>query len=77
MDGAFSYAPGKEHYSIDSCISLGSRKDPAGMSHKLFDCLRAFDDLGATDIFAEDIPVTDDTLALINRLYKAAGYTFI
>lgn len=27
MDGAFSYAPGKEHYSIDSCISLGSRKE--------------------------------------------------
>lgn len=66
-----------DRYHKGLILSLGSRKDPAGMSHKLFDCLRAFDDLGATDIFAEDIPVTDDTLALINRLYKAAGYTFI
>jgi L-threonylcarbamoyladenylate synthase len=66
-----------DRYHKGIILSLGSRKDPSEMSHKLFDCLRAFDDLGATDIFAEDIPVTNDTLALINRLYKAAGYTFI
>jgi L-threonylcarbamoyladenylate synthase len=28
-------------------------------------------------IYAEDIPMNNETLALINRLYKAAGYHFI
>lgn len=65
------------HYRRGMILSLGSQTDPAAMSHNLFDCLRAFDDLGATHIFAEDVPVGNDTLALINRLYKAAGYTFI
>ena len=47
------------------------------MSHNLFANLRTFDDMGITHIFAEDVTLTNETLALINRMYKAAGYTFI
>jgi len=58
-------------------ISLGSRNDPREMSKNLFSRLRTFDELGVEKIYAEDIPLDNETLALINRLYKAAGYTFI
>ncbi len=64
-------------YHTGIIISLGSRHDPHEMSRNLFDRLRIFDELKIAHIFAEDIPVTNDTLALINRLYKSAGYTFI
>ena len=58
-------------------ISLGSRNDPKEMAKNLFSRLRTFDELGVEKIFAEDIPLNNETLALINRLYKAAGYAFI
>lgn len=58
-------------------ISLGSRNDPKEMSKNLFSRLRTFDELGVEKIYAEDIPLNNETLALINRLYKAAGYVFI
>lgn len=58
-------------------ISLGSRNDPKEMSKNLFSRLRTFDELGVEKIYAEDIPLNNETLALINRLYKAAGYAFI
>lgn len=58
-------------------ISLGSRNDPREMSKNLFSRLRTFDELGVEKIYAEDIPLDNETLALINRLYKAAGYIFI
>ena len=58
-------------------ISLGSQNDPKEMSKNLFSRLRTFDELGVEKIYAEDIPLNNETLALINRLYKAAGYVFI
>jgi len=58
-------------------ISLGSRNDPKEMSKNLFSRLRTFDELGVGKIYAEDVPLNNETLALINRLYKAAGYVFI
>ncbi len=65
------------NYHKGIIISLGSREDPAEMSRNLFDRLRIFDEMKVKHIFAEDIPVTNDTLAIINRLYKSAGYQFI
>ena len=58
-------------------VSLGSRDDPESMSHNLFARLREFDAMGVTHIFAEEIAMSDATMALNNRMYKAAGYTFI
>ncbi len=66
-----------DRYHHGVIVSLGSRKDPEEMSRNLFARLRTFDDMGITHIFAEDVEMADETLALINRMYKAAGYTFI
>ncbi len=66
-----------DHYHSGLIISLGSRKDPEEMSRNLFDRLRSFDELGVEKIYAEDIEVNNETLALVNRLYKAGGYHFI
>lgn len=66
-----------ECYREGFIISLGSRDDPKEMAKNLFSRLRTFDELGVEKIYAEDIPLNNETLALINRLYKAAGYTFI
>ena len=65
------------NYHSGIIISLGSRENPEEMSHNLFARLRTFDDLGIEKIYAEDIEVGNDTLALANRLYKAGGYHFI
>ncbi|MGV8906650.1 MAG: L-threonylcarbamoyladenylate synthase [Acetobacterium sp.] len=66
-----------ECYKEGFIISLGSRNDPKEMAKNLFSRLRTFDELGVEKIYAEDIPLNNETLALLNRLYKAAGYTFI
>ncbi len=65
------------HYQRGLIVSLGSRDDPESMSHNLFARLRDFDAMGVTHIFAEEITMSDETMALNNRMYKAAGYTFI
>ncbi|MEF9918207.1 MAG: L-threonylcarbamoyladenylate synthase [Eubacterium sp.] len=65
------------HYKTGIIISLGSRNDPEEMSRNLFARLRTFDDLGIEKIYAEDLEVNNETLALMNRLYKAGGYHFI
>jgi L-threonylcarbamoyladenylate synthase len=64
-------------YDQGITISLGSQNDPKEMARNLFSRLRTFDELGVKKIFAEDIETNNETLALINRLYKAAGYVFI
>lgn len=64
-------------YKKGIILSLGSLNEPKELSKNLFDRLRAFDELDVKYIFAEDITVNNDTLALINRLYKSAGYRFI
>lgn len=69
-----------KHYQAETeiaLLSLGSQKDPGEMSKNLFDRLRMFDELNINYIFAEDIDKNDQTLALLNRLYKSAGYGFI
>ena len=66
-----------DFYREGLIISLGSQKDPKEMAKNLFSRLRTFDELGVEKIFAEDIPLNNETLAVINRLYKAAGYVFI
>ncbi|MBK5244460.1 MAG: threonylcarbamoyl-AMP synthase [Eubacteriaceae bacterium] len=66
-----------ETYRKGIILSLGSCDNPKEMARNLFSRLRTFDELGVEKIYAEDIPLNNETLALVNRLYKAAGYTFI
>ncbi len=65
------------NYQEGIIISLGSQDNPREMAKNLYSRLRTFDELGVEVIYAEDIPMDNTTLALINRLYKAAAYTFL
>lgn len=65
------------NYQEGITISLGSQENPREMAKNLYSRLRTFDELGVEVIYAEDVPMDNRTLALINRLYKAAGYTFL
>ncbi len=57
---------------------LGPKHAPLVQAHKLFDCLRAFDDMqGITQIYARLPDKTGIGLAVYNRLAKAAGFTVI
>ncbi len=54
-------------------ISLGSKGDPRECARRLFRALRDMDSLGATEIYAPEIPDTGLWSAVKNRLYKSAG----
>lgn len=68
---------GKDFNKVSLIQTLGDSRDPKTLGRHLFDCLRRFDTDKIDRIYAEDIPITNETLALINRLYKSAGYTFL
>lgn len=56
-------------------MSLGPREDERMQAHRLFACLRAFDETDAVRIYAP-LPAKDGIgLAVYNRLGKAAGFT--
>ena len=56
-------------------MSLGPREDERMQAHRLFACLRAFDETDAACIYAP-LPAKDGIgLAVYNRLEKAAGFT--
>ncbi len=58
--------------------TLGPKNAPTVQAHKLFDCLRAFDDMKSiTRIYARLPEKTGIGLAVYNRLAKAAGFTVI
>lgn len=58
-------------------ISLGSEDSPESAAKRVFDCLRECDKVGASEVYAPEIP--DDGLwrAVKNRLYKAAAGKFL
>lgn len=57
--------------------SLGKRDDLEEVARELFDGLRSLDEAGAEIIFCEVFPQTGTGLAVMNRLQKAAGYTWL
>lgn len=62
----------EEEYGEEYVVQrLGS--DPNEQAMRLFSCLRAFDDAGVTEIAAKDVGEDGISLAVRNRLYKAAG----
>ncbi len=58
-------------------LSLGTKDDPKDAAKRLFDSLRACDNLGAREIYAPEIPETGLWRAVKNRLYKAASKRII
>ncbi|MDO8685068.1 MAG: L-threonylcarbamoyladenylate synthase [Clostridiales bacterium] len=58
-------------------ISAGNRNKPLSIASRLFSCLREFDDFKVEIVYTEGIPATGHGLAIMNRLYKAAGMKII
>lgn len=54
-------------------LSLGPRGDAKEWSHRFFSLLREADDCGLKKIYAELPPPEGETLALYNRIIRAAG----
>lgn len=56
---------------------LGSRSEPAEIASHIFAALRMCDQAGAQVILMEGIPLSGMGLAVMNRLYRAAGNRII
>ncbi len=56
-------------------VSLGKRDDPMDQAHRLFSCLRQFNEDPPHVIYARMPDQTGIGLAVFNRLIKAAGYS--
>ncbi|KXG76243.1 Threonylcarbamoyl-AMP synthase [Thermotalea metallivorans] len=67
----------KDQYENGLVISMGSRKRPETITHRLFRVLRDFDDQGVDVILAEAVERKGLGDAIMNRLLKAAGYHVI
>lgn len=56
---------------------VGSRKDEAQVAASLYDVLRRMDDLGVKWIYAESFDSEELGQAIMNRMFKAAGYCIV
>ncbi|HHX23028.1 MAG: L-threonylcarbamoyladenylate synthase [Tepidanaerobacteraceae bacterium] len=66
------------HQYLKGCVmSVGDRTAPLTISSNLFTILRKFDRLEVDKILAEGISEDGIGLAVMNRLYKAAGYNVL
>lgn len=64
----------KEQYNSEEVYCIGSRKTEGSIAAGLYDILRKMDSIGAECIYAESF--SEDRLgqAIMNRMFKAAGY---
>lgn len=75
--GVLCYDEYLPHLAGDHIYSLGAKEDELAHSHRLFDCLRRFDETDATEIYAIVGKTSGIGLALYNRMLKASAYTVI
>lgn len=75
--GIMATAQTRQEYPLGIVLSVGDRDAPLTISSNLFSILRKFDRLGVDEILAEGISREGLGLAVMNRLYKAAGYNII
>lgn len=59
------------------CVTFGTENDPFSQTHRLFDALRELDEKGAQKVWARDPSPDGVGLAVCNRLYRAAGFSFV
>ena len=64
-------------YTRGMVLPVGRLSDPESIARALFDVLRECDTLQAERIYAEDLTASDIGGAVMNRLLKAAGGSFI
>lgn len=75
--GIMATAQTRHQYTRGHIISVGDRTAPLTISSNLFTILRKFDRLEVDKILAEGISQDGIGLAVMNRLYKAAGYNVL
>ena len=59
------------------CVCFGKEDDSLSQAHALFDALRELDALGAQKVFVRSPSREGVGLGVCNRLYRAAGFTFL
>lgn len=59
------------------CVTFGREDDPFSQTRRLFDALRELDEKGAQKVWARDPSPKGVGLAVCNRLYRAAGFSFV
>jgi len=75
--GIICYDEDAELLKRPGSMSLGGKSDALSHAHRLFDCLRRYDEYDYPVIYAR-LPSRDGVgLAVCNRLIKAAGYEVI
>lgn len=68
---------GEERSVPLKCVTMGKEDEPLTQSRRLFDALRELDALGAKNVFARSPSENGVGLGVCNRLYRAAGFTFL
>lgn len=66
-----------ERYGIGEVLVLGGRTQPAVMASNLFSALREFDDRAVDIVLAEWVDTSNEGLAIMNRMVRAAGFNVI
>jgi len=64
----------KERYQADLILSVGDRERDETIAHNLFQVLRSFDEAEVDEIYSESFVDARLSMAIMNRLLKAAGY---
>ncbi|NLX70474.1 MAG: threonylcarbamoyl-AMP synthase [Clostridiales bacterium] len=67
----------RERYGIGEVLVLGGRTQPAVMASNLFSALREFDDRAVDIVLAEWVDTSNEGLAIMNRMVRAAGFNVI
>ncbi len=75
--GIMATAQTRHLYTRGHIISAGDRTAPLTISSNIFSILRKFDRMEVDQILAEGISKEGIGLAVMNRLYKAAGYNVL
>lgn len=68
---------GEERLLAVPCIAYGTEHDGASQAHRLFDALRALDGLHAQTVYARCPDRDGVSLAVYNRLLRAAAFTVL
>jgi len=71
--GVLAYEENAGLYDCGEVIIAGRRREPAGVAARLYSALRHFNELGVDVILAEGMEPKGLGLAIMNRLYRAAG----
>ncbi len=76
--GFLVYDEDAPHLPAKRTLTMGKKHDAAMQAHRLFLCLRAFDDMPEIQTIYARIPAKEGIgLAVYNRLAKAAGFTVV